>query len=80
MRALPAKAKSSAIFYISQGPLKEKDRHYLGFTAVDIESTAGTTYSLELAFREPNGGSVDRDGEDSTNDSEELSRKHHGVG
>jgi len=36
--------------------------------------------SLMLAHRGFNGGSVDRDDEDSADDGEELSRKHHGVG
>ena len=74
------KVSSNAIFDISQGPLGKKDRQYLGFTAVDIESAAGATYSLELAFREPNRGSIDRNGEDSAKDGEELSRKQHDVG
>ena len=36
--------------------------------------------SLRLASREINGGSIDRDDEDSADDGEELSRKHHDVG
>jgi len=40
----------------------------------------GTAYSLEPAFREPSGGSIDRDGKDSADDGEEFYRKHHGVG
>ena len=37
------------------------------------------TYSLELASRALNGGSIDRDGEDGTDDGEELSREHYDV-
>ena len=57
-----------------------KDRQYLDFATVDIERAVGTTYSLNPISREPSGGSIDRDGEDSADDGEELSRKHHGVG
>ena len=61
-------------------PLGKKDRQYLDFATVDIERAVGTTYSLNPISREPSGGSIDRDGEDSADDGEELSRKHHGVG
>ena len=56
------------------------DRQYLDFTAIDIEKAVGATYGLEPAFCEPSRGSIDRDGEDSAEDGEELYRKHHGVG
>ena len=38
------------------------------------------TYKLGLVFRKLDGGSIDRDGEDSVGDGEKLSRKRHGVG
>ena len=79
-RALPGIRKTSVKFDISQEPLGKEDRQYLGFTAVYIESVAGTTYTPELAFRGPNGGSIDGDGDGSADNDEELSRKHHGVG
>ena len=64
----------------SQGPLGQKDRQYLCFTAIDIERAVVATYSLEPAFCESSRGSIDRDGEDSAEDGEELYKKHHGVG
>jgi len=77
-------ARGGAIFDSSQSirvvPLGQKNRQYLDFTTVDIERVVGTTHSLEPAFREPSGGSIDRDGKDSADDGEELYRKHHGVG
>ena len=56
------------------------DRQYLDFTAIDIEKAVGATYGLEPAFCEPSRGSIDRDGEDSAKDGEELSREHRGAG
>ena len=63
---------------------------------VDIERATGVAYtglrfasrilvslrlvSLRLASREINGGPINRDDDDSADDGEELSRKHHGVG
>jgi hypothetical protein len=43
-------------------------------TENNIKREAERTYSTELAFCSHNGGSVDRDGEDATDDGEELSR------
>ena len=62
-------------------------------TGVDINRTVRMTYSLRLglrlrlglglrlglAFRGVNGGSIDRHGEDSADDDEELSGEHHGA-
>jgi hypothetical protein len=45
----------------------------------DVERDAERTYRLMLAFRNLNGGSVDRDGEDGTYDGEEFSGEHHCV-
>jgi hypothetical protein len=53
---------------------------FLGDAEIDVERDAKVTYSLKLAFRNSNGGSVDRDGEDSTDDGEELSGEHCCVG
>jgi len=80
--AIPLVYTVGAELDISQGLLGRKNRQYLSFTTVDvdarvnIERAAGITYSPDPAI----GGSIDRDGEDSTDDSENLSRKHHGAG
>jgi len=68
-----------AIVDLSQGLLRKRDRQYLDFTAIDIERAAGATYNLGLASCEPKRGSIDHNGEGSTEDGEELYRKRHGV-
>jgi len=82
--AVPVCSTVSAELDVSQGPLYRKDRQRLDLIVVDVdtrvsvEGAAEMTYSLELASL--NGGSIDRDGEDGTDDGEKLSRKHHGAG
>jgi len=72
---------------VSKGLLDRKDNQCLDFTVVDvgaradIEKAAGTTYMLGFVSRDLNGGSIDRDGEDSADDGEKLCGEHqHGVG
>jgi hypothetical protein len=65
----------------SRSLLCKKDRQFLDFTAVDIGGGgAGKTYWQ--VSRDPflDGGSVDCDSEDSTDDGEELCGEHHGAG
>ena len=52
-------------------------RQYPDFTDMYTKRAVGTTHILEIAFCER--GSIDRDGEESPGDGEELCRKHHGV-
>ena len=79
--AVPVCSTVSAELDVSQGPLGRKDRQHLDFIVVDVDARVSTeraaemTYSLELASL--SGGSIDRDGEDGTDDSEKLSRKKH---
>ena len=53
---------------------------YTGLRFVSLILVSLRLVSLRLASREINGGSIDRDDEDSADDGEELSRKHHDVG
>ena len=76
---------------ISQSLPVRKDRQHLDFAVVDIDRAVGMTYRLGLRLRlrlrlglglglavcGVNGGSVDRHGEDSADDDEELSGEHH---
>jgi len=53
---------------------------YLDFTAIDIERAVEATYTIAPASCEPGRGSINRDGEGSADDGEDLYKKRHGVG